>query len=439
MRAVELAAFDSSPVGGDAGIPVAPDAGSAPDAGGSARDGGGGPDGGDGATATGVGLAIDSVSTTPTGTVLLAVLGRITGVPSYLTSTGSLSRDDAGAPLAMGVHDIPFRAAIPVGTGDYRLVMYGHGLGGSYDETSFDQQITANGAVKIGTPFLGWTESTIADTFGLFNRVAAGSEIRDRGAHAVARRPDGRAARARGVARRAPRRSHPGRRHEPGGGAPSEREPARLGGRLAGGTMGFVYASAEPAISAAVLNVPGAGWSHFMYYSYIFEIVKDIMAGNYPTPIDIVLGVAESQLNFDPDDGAVWYDAVTTPHPLLLEQESIGDPVLPNIGNDMVATASHAEQVGVVLNPIVTCMDVTEAPAHNGMTQFEVPSSITAPLDIHGFAAGSSPAGVAAQQQIVAFIGSVWAGAPVITIPPECVSNTPANSCDFSNDNDAGP
>ncbi len=371
--------------------------------------------------------------------MLLAVLGRITGVPSYLTSTGSLSRDDAGAPLAMGVHDIPFRAAIPVGTGDYRLVMYGHGLGGSYDETSFDQQITANGAVKIGTPFLGWTESTIADTFGLFNRVAAGSEIATAGlTQSLADQMVVQRALAGSLGALLGAPTLAGVTNPAAGRRPNVSQPVWAGGSL-GGTMGFVYASAEPAISAAVLNVPGAGWSHFMYYSYIFEIVKDIMAGNYPTPIDIVLGVAESQLNFDPDDGAVWYDAVTTPHPLLLEQESIGDPVLPNIGNDMVATASHAEQVGVVLNPIVTCMDVTEAPAHNGMTQFEVPSSITAPLDIHGFAAGSSPAGVAAQQQIVAFIGSVWAGAPVITIPPECVSNTPANSCDFSNDNDAGP
>jgi hypothetical protein len=146
------------------------------------------------------------------------------------------------------------------------------------------------------------------------------------------------------------------------------------------------------------------------------------------------MGVVESQINFDPIDGAVWYDAVGTGtvHPLLLEQESIGDPVLPNIGNEMVAAASHADQVGVVLTPIATCVDVPSAAAHNGMTQFKVPSSVTMPLDIHGFAAGSTPAGIAAQQQIVSFIASVWAGAPLISVPPECVSNTPANSCDFS-------
>jgi len=157
------------------------------------------------------------------------------------------------------------------------------------------------------------------------------------------------------------------------------------------------------------------------------------MAADYPDPIAIQTAVVESQTNFDVIDGAPWYDAVTTPHPLLLEQESIGDPVLPNIGNDMVAAASHADQVGVVLNPIATCTNVPEVASHNGMTQFKVPASVTAPLDIHGFAAGSSPAGVAAQQQIVSFIASVWAGSPLISVPPECVMNTPANSCDFTN------
>jgi hypothetical protein len=86
----------------------------------------------------------------------------------------------------------------------------------------------------------------------------------------------------------------------------------------------------------------------------------------------------------------------------------------------------------VVLNPIVTCTDVSVATNHSGMSQFKVPSSVTAPLQIHGFAANNTPAGVAAQQQIQSFIESVWAGTPVIAIPPECASNTPANSCDFS-------
>ncbi len=214
---------------------------------------------------------------------------------------------------------------------------------------------------------------------------------------------------------------------------PNMDQPVWAGGSL-GGTMGFVYSAANPSIVAAVLNVPGAAWAQFSWYSEIYGFVKLIMDGNYPDPTEQIHGVAMSQINFDPVDGANWQDAVGDHHALLIEQESIGDPVLPNIGNDMVAVASHAEQVGVVLNPIVTCENVPQAQNHNAMTQFKVPKTITEPLEIHGFAAGSSPAGIAAQEQIVSSIASVWAGAPVFSVPPECQMNVPAYSWVFTND-----
>jgi hypothetical protein len=424
MRDAERAAFDSAfpAPPADAGVDASPSgdaavADAAPDAPGSGG---------------GVGLSIDSVSTTEGGSVAIAVLGRITGVPSYLTATGSLSRDAKGAPLAVGVHDVPFRAAIPVGTSDYRIVMYGHGTGGTYDETSFDAEITANGATKVGTQFIGWTSSTIANTFGIFNNILAGSEISSAGLmqsladtmlvqHAMGS--------ALGVALGASTLA--GTSNPAAGRVPDPTLPVWAGGSL-GGTMGLVYSSGEPSIVASVLNVPGAAWSQFVTYSTLFSIVRLVMQPNYPTAIDVSLGVATSQINFDPIDGATWVDAVGDHHPILLEQESMGDPVLPNIGNEMVAASTGADQVGVVLNPIVGATVVPEVTNHSGMTQYKVPKTVTDALQIHGFAAGSSPAGLAAQQQIKAFIGSVWAGTPTITIPPGCVANTPANSCDFS-------
>lgn len=411
MEAVEIAAFDAA-------------SGNRVDAGGgdAARPDGGGA----------VGVIVDSVSTAADGTVAIAVLGRITGVPSFLSASGSLSRSASGAPVAVGVHDVPFRAAIPTGTGNYHIVMYGHGTGGTYDETSFDQEITGGGAMKVGVQFMGWTASTIVDTFGLFTSILKGSDISTSALtqsladatvvqHALGS--------ALGDLLAAPTLA--GTANPATGRRPDPSQPVWAGGSL-GGTMGFVYSAAEPSITAAVLNVPGAAWSHFVTGSTLFAIVKVIMMNNYPTDIDRWLAVATSQLNFDPIDGANWYDAVGGHHPILLEQESIGDPVLPNIGNEMVAAASQADQVGVILTPIVNASEVSQAIGHSGMTQFKVPSSVTAPLSIHGFAAGSSTAGIAAQQQIQAFIASVWANAPLIAVPPECMSNTPANSCDFS-------
>ena len=415
MSAAERAAFDSSPA---ASLGANGDAGTSLDAG---ADGG-----------TGIGIVFDSITTAPTGSVLTAITGRITGVPSYLTPTGALSRDAAGGPTVAGVHDVLFRAAIPVGTGSYRIVMYGHGLGGAYDETSFDQEITTNGAVKVGTPFMGWTESSIGNTFALFADILSGSEIAtDELTQSLADTRLVQHALGGSLGRLLGASTINGVANPAAGRYPNTDQPIWAGGSL-GGTMGFVYTAAEPAITAGVLNVPGGAWSQFVTYSEIFQLVRIIMTSNYPDPIDVQLGVTMSQLNFDPVDGTAWYDAVGDHFPILLEQESIGDPVLPNIGNEMVAAASHADQVGVVLNPIVGCTDVQMVANHSAMTQFKVPSSVTDDLQIHGFAAGTTPAGIAAQQQIVAFIASVWAGAPVITIPPECVTNTPANSCDFS-------
>ncbi len=54
------------------------------------------------------------------------------------------------------------------------------------------------------------------------------------------------------------------------------------------------------------------------------------------------------------------------------------------------------------------------------------------PYNVHGFAARDTPAGVAAREQIVGFIRSLWAGSMRVTIPSGCAMNTPPGSCDFS-------
>jgi hypothetical protein len=425
MEPIELAAFDATftaDAGADAGFDAsAPIADAAFEATVTLGAGSGTP----------VGIVVDQVDTAADGTVAVAVLGRITGVPYFLDATGAISRSSTGTPVQTGVHDVPFRAAIPTGTGDYRVVMYGHGTGGTYDETSFDQQITGAGAMKVGTQFIGWTASTIVNTFGLFTQLMVGSDIAASGlSQSVADTMVVQHALGTQLGALLASTTLGGTANPAAGRHPNMNLPVWAGGSL-GGTMGFVYSAAEPSITAAVLNVPGAGWTQFVTYSYLFDIVKAIMQPHYPTGVDQWLAVATGQTNFDPIDGAVWYDAVSS-HPVLLEQESIGDPVLPNIGNELVASTSHADQVGVVLSPIPTCTDVSMAANHSGMTQFKVPSSVTDPLQIHGFAANNTPAGIAAQQQIQSFIESVWAGAPLIDIPPECVTNTPANSCDFS-------
>ena len=109
-----------------------------------------------------------------------------------------------------------------------------------------------------------------------------------------------------------------------------------------------------------------------------------------------------------------------------LIQESIGDPVLTNPGSELLAVTTGAAQVGAVLVPIAGVKSVEEAVGQSGITQYHV--SDAGPFDIHGFAAKNTPAGLAARAQIMSFVQSVWAGAPVVKVPAGCKGG----SCDFT-------
>ena len=105
----------------------------------------------------------------------------------------------------------------------------------------------------------------------------------------------------------------------------------------------------------------------------------------------------------------------------------MGDPILPNPGTEMVAAAVKATHVGVVLAPVQGLALANEARGTSAFTQFRTTGDA---LAVHGFGAGSSPAGEAAREQIRGFLDSALAGDPVVTVPQGCVDN--GGSCDFT-------
>ena len=117
--------------------------------------------------------------------------------------------------------------------------------------------------------------------------------------------------------------------------------------------------------------------------------------------------------------------------PLLL-QESIGDPVLPNLATELVAVGTGAVHVGVPIHPFVGLEQVDEASGINGITQYRVKSDDQ--LEVHGFADRNTRAGEAARQQIQTFLETSWAGAPRIEVPPICLEDHADGSCDFYDD-----
>ena len=194
--------------------------------------------------------------------------------------------------------------------------------------------------------------------------------------------------------------------------------------------VGWALDRIGPRMTAAVLNVPGAGWSHYLTQSNLYAVARLVLNTNYRNDIDIHVVVGMAQLNFDDADGAVWGGA-TPDRPMLL-QESIGDPVLPNIGSELAAASVGASHVGAVLTAVRGVEPVAEVVDGSALTQFRVPMRVTQPLDVHGFAARDTQAGVAAREQIESFIRSVWDGRARISVPMTCARNTPAGSCDFS-------
>src|SRR5581483_7184740 len=370
-------------------------------------------------------ITVDSAMPFTDGSAM-DVRGHVDGLPAYAGANGWLSIDQNGTPSAVGTPSAPFRAVVPKGTGDYHMVIFGHGTGGTVDDTTFDAEIVGAGAGKLNLQWNGWTDTTTVKTLASFSNILAGTDASTANlcqslaneAALAALLPG-----ALGDVLAAP--TVGGVANLAAGRRPDTTTPIYAGGSL-GGTLGYVVALVDADLRFAVLNVPGAGWTRFAYPSVLWKTISIIFT-NYGA-LDQALALAITQNNWDAVDGGAWAALSTRSDTFFLEQESIGDPVLPNVGTELVAASSHAVQVAAVLDPITGVMPVPGGATQTAITQFRVPSSVTAALDIHGFAAQGTPAGVAARQQISAFIQSVWAGAPRIDVPPSC----PNRSCDFS-------
>ena len=198
-----------------------------------------------------------------------------------------------------------------------------------------------------------------------------------------------------------------------------------VGGSL-GGTMGAVMVAADPDIHVGIVNVPASAWTHLIPRASLYTLLAaPITHAWYPSDLDARAAIAMSQNAWDDADGAAWED----PDAILLIQESIGDPVVPNVGTAMLAHARNAAVVGGTFDDMLVPLDETDGvDGRTGITQYLTP--YTDDYDIHGFAAKDGPVGDAAREQLEAFLQAWRAGeAPTIIVPSGCL---PDGLCDFS-------
>jgi hypothetical protein len=364
----------------------------------------------------GAGFAIDMVELAPKPDIAVIVEGSF-HMPYFVT-------DALPDPELTTEHEARFRITIPEGTGDYPLVLFGHGMGGNYYDPAFDEALAAEGMGKVGVDFHGWTESTMLDTMSGFTEpivgtaVAAGYLLQG-----LAELSAMQHALSGPLADLLAADEIGGVANPAAGRRPDMRVPIYGGGSM-GGTMGYTYVNMEPSLHYAALNVGGGGWTHFLRHSSFFAPLDALMRIDVGSPLDVTLLVAQSQTNFDYADGAVWADHPEEP-PVLLLQESVGDPVLPNIGTELMALASGAVRVGEAIDPFGDLEQVERAAETTAITQFAVTGD---DAFVHGFAITDTVAGEAARDQIRHFMRTAQQGEAEIVVPAQCE----AALCDFT-------
>ena len=377
-----------------------------------------------------VSVRIDEVTVSTKASIAATVIGHLEGLPKYIESTpgSSLSFDKSGLPIATGTRTAPFRVVIPVGTGNYRFIMFGHGTGGAYTDSTFDTEIAGAGAAKVGIQFDGWTDTEVLQTLAGILKIVKGSHYAT--AMLMQAQADAAAIQAMlpgaiGDVLSAPMVA--GKPNPAAGRRPIADQALWAGGSL-GGIMGLVAVCADPALRYAVLNVPGAAWTHYIPKSLLFDMLAPLLDSTYRGTINALHALAMTQGVWDEVDGAAWSSALSGRNAAFLIQESIGDPVVPNPGSEMVAVVTAAKQVGAELVPIAAKIPLaSEVEGASAITQYKV--AATGAYDIHGFAGRDTPAGRAARSQIVDFVSSIWRdGKAKITVPSTC----PSGSCDFS-------
>lgn len=368
--------------------------------------------------------------------VALVATGWVTGVPNFLSDDGRFSFGQDGDLEQNGVTSVPFRVLVPaVGVdgergGPLRVGMYGHGFGGDVSDRSMDATFAAFGVMKVGLEFGAWNGPDLPFTLANLTRIHSGVEAVTAqvlqsmvGGYAVYRALDG----PLGDALTAETLDG---RPNPAAGRELWTDQPLWGGGSLGGTVGAVIATTWPEVEFAALNVPGAVWTHFVGDSYTYDwAVGALIEPVYGGPVAARRAIAVSQGGWDDAESAGWVDRTRTLDLPLLLQESVGDPVLPNVATEFLARSLGAPHVGTPITELhgIETVDVVTEGA--GLTQFRVPD--TGVYDVHGFAGRDTPAGAAAMEQIFAFALSCWAGEPRIASPTLCDEATADGSCDF--------
>jgi hypothetical protein len=267
--------------------------------------------------------------------------------PLFLTNHGDalvgtkIARDAAGLPALQGFYRIPFTALVPdcakAAAAPVSMVIYGHGLLGSGNETAGSvQQATAKElcAVFVGTDMRGMSTPDLPVVANALNDITRADEVMEVLEQGMVNQI---------TLVRAMRTSFATQLFVAS--AKSYVDPKKVFwyGLSQGGIMGTTVMAYEPTMTRAVLGVGAANYSTLLERSSDWPSYRQLLKFKYPDPLDITLAVSLFQMRWDKTEGAGTVNSVLigtptgVPPKQILMQNALGDQEVPNIGSYWMA------------------------------------------------------------------------------------------------------
>ncbi len=247
-------------------------------------------------------------TTTPGGdpAVTLRTIEGTFDMPQVLTGDGGesavLARDAAGKPMVVGTIQAPFGAVIPACASDpanlpMPVIVYGHGLMGSYDEAlgGYPRWLAQHMCVIIiGTNWRGMSQDDLSSVAFALNDANKMPLIMDKLVQGV-NQFVALEQMVQGPFATAPEFSE--------GGQPLI-DPSRIYyyGISQGGIFGGTFMSIDPYITRGVLGVPAANYTYFLERSTDWPLYSQFIHNSYTDPLDDQILLTLFQTGWDRTD-----------------------------------------------------------------------------------------------------------------------------------------
>jgi hypothetical protein len=255
-----------------------------------------------------------------------------------------LVRDAAGVPTISGETEIGFVIVVPQSLRDStrigQALLYGHGFFGSRREVEKSSPIMLANRLNAVLFSIDWFGMTMHERLGvldgLVTRPSQSLSFID-GVHQAYANWIVMAEAIRG-----PLSQLPALRGSLG---TTVYEPSKLAflGISQGHILGGTFAAVVPDVDRVILNVGGAGFTHFMLRARPFSPFLELLKSSLPSALDRQKYIGTLQREFDRIDPATWAPRVfDDPDRRVLLQVGLGDAEVPDIGGMLHARLLNA-------------------------------------------------------------------------------------------------